>query len=74
MITIEYNLLLKAFQKKLQCKNSNFYLHSNKKLTLNINEIILNYKEEKNEEVKIYFNSSNCFTGIATINESKFIY
>ena len=63
-----------TFPKKLQCKNSNFYLHSNEKLTLNLNEIILNYKEEKNEEVKIFFNSSNGFTGIPSINESKFIY
>jgi len=68
------NSFIITFPKLIQCKNSEYFLHSNETLSLKINEIIIDYTNKKNENILLLFNSSNGFVGNPKLTESLFTY
>ena len=68
------NSFIVTFPIIIQCKNSEYFLHSKEILSLKINDIITDYSNQKNENVLLLFNSSNGFVGEPNLTQSLFTY
>ena len=68
------NSFIITFPKLIQCKNSEYFLHSKEILSLQIKEIITDYSNKNNENVLLLYNSSNGIVGEPNVNQLTFTY